>query len=444
MMNKEIFMKLLWAREFKAVRSILNVMNSVDIASTLEELEGKDLVLAFRLIPKDKAADVFSNMNNSMQSYLVEMFTEKELKEILDELFLDDTVDMLEELPANLVTRILDVVDKDTRTQINAILNYPEDSAGSIMTTEYVDFKKSMTVSQAVAHIRETGIHKETIYTCYVLENRKLIGIVSAKDLLTSDDSEKIDEIMETEIISVNTHTDKEDVAKTLSKYDLLAIPVLDAEELMVGIITVDDAMDVMEDEATEDITKMAAMNPSEKPYFETSVWGHAKNRIVWLLVLMLSATITGTILTHYENAFQAIPLLVSFIPMLMDTGGNCGSQSATLIIRGIALDEIHFSDILRVMFKEFRISLIVGCALAAANGLRILIMYQSLEMAFVIAMSLIATIVISKMIGCILPLCAKKIHLDPAIMAAPLITTLVDTCSVMVYFAIATQVFRL
>lgn len=444
MMNKEIFMKLLWAREFKAVRSILNVMNSVDIASTLEELEGKDLVLAFRLIPKDKAADVFSNMNNSMQSYLVEMFTEKELKEILDELFLDDTVDMLEELPANLVTRILDVVDKDTRTQINAILNYPEDSAGSIMTTEYVDFKKSMTVSQAVAHIRETGIHKETIYTCYVLENRKLIGIVSAKDLLTSDDSEKIDEIMETEIISVNTHTDKEDVAKTLSKYDLLAIPVLDAEELMVGIITVDDAMDVMEDEATEDITKMAAMNPSEKPYFETSVWGHAKNRIVWLLVLMLSATITGTILTHYENAFQAIPLLVSFIPMLMDTGGNCGFQSATLIIRGIALDEIHFSDILRVMFKEFRISLIVGCALAAANGLRILIMYQSLEMAFVIAMSLIATIVISKMIGCILPLCAKKIHLDPAIMAAPLITTLVDTCSVMVYFAIATQVFRL
>ncbi len=444
MMNKEIFMKLLWAREFKAVRSILNVMNSVDIASTLEELEGKDLVLAFRLIPKDKAADVFSNMNNSMQSYLVEMFTEKELKEILDELFLDDTVDMLEELPANLVTRILDVVDKDTRTQINAILNYPEDSAGSIMTTEYVDFKKAMTVSQAVAHIKETGIHKETIYTCYVLENRKLIGIVSAKDLLTSDDSEKIGDIMETEIISVNTHTDKEDVAKILSKYDLLAIPVLDAEELMVGIITVDDAMDVMEDEATEDITKMAAMNPSEKPYFETSVWGHAKNRIVWLLVLMLSATITGTILTHYENAFQAIPLLVSFIPMLMDTGGNCGSQSATLIIRGIALDEIHFSDILRVMFKEFRISLIVGCALAAANGLRILIMYQSLEMAFVIAMSLIATIVISKMIGCILPLCAKKIHLDPAIMAAPLITTLVDTCSVMVYFAIATQVFRL
>ncbi|HIS47853.1 MAG TPA: magnesium transporter [Candidatus Scybalocola faecigallinarum] len=443
-MNKEIFMKLLSAREFKAVRSILNVMNAVDIASILSELEDKELVLAFRLIPKDKAADVFANMNNTVQTNLVEMFTEKELKAILDELFLDDTVDMLEELPANLVTRILDAVDKDTRAQINVILNYPEDSAGSIMTTEYVSFKKTMTVAQALSHIKETGIHKETIYTCYVLENRQLSGIVSAKDLLTSDDNACIENIMETEIISVNTHTDKEEVAKLLSKYDLLAIPVLDAENYMVGIVTVDDAMDVMEDEATEDITKMAAMNPSEKPYFETSVWGHAKNRILWLLVLMLSATITGSILTHYEDAFQAIPLLVSFIPMLMDTGGNCGTQSSTLIIRGLALDEIHFRDIFRVMFKEFRISLIVGIILAAANGLRILIMYHSLNMAVVIALSLMATIIISKMIGCVLPLFAKKIHLDPAIMAAPLITTLVDTCSVMVYFAIATQVFQL
>ena len=443
-MNKEIFMKLLSAREFKAVRSILNVMNAVDIASILSELEDKELVLAFRLIPKDKAADVFANMNNTVQTNLVEMFTEKELKAILDELFLDDTVDMLEELPANLVTRILNAVDKDTRAQINVILNYPEDSAGSIMTTEYVSFKKTMTVAQALSHIKETGIHKETIYTCYVLENRQLSGIVSAKDLLTSDDNACIENIMETEIISVNPHTDKEEVAKLLTKYDLLAIPVLDAENYMVGIVTVDDAMDVMEDEATEDITKMAAMNPSEKPYFETSVWGHAKNRILWLLVLMLSATITGSILTHYEDAFQAIPLLVSFIPMLMDTGGNCGTQSSTLIIRGLALDEIHFRDIFRVMFKEFRISLIVGIILAAANGLRILIMYHSLNMAVVIALSLMATIIISKMIGCVLPLFAKKIHLDPAIMAAPLITTLVDTCSVMVYFAIATQVFQL
>ena len=443
-MNRDIFMKLLMAREYKAVRSILNVINSVDIAALLSELEGRELVLAFRLIPKGKAADVFANMNNTMQSNLVAMFTEKELKAIVDELFVDDTVDLLEELPANLVTRILDAADRDKRAQINAILNYPEDSAGSIMTTEYVDFRKWMTVSQAMAHIKETGIHKETIYTCYVLEKRKLLGIVSAKDLLTSDDGAQIENIMETEIISVNTHTDKEEVARLLSRYDLLAIPVLDAEALMVGIVTVDDAMDVLEEEATEDITKMAAMNPSEKPYFETSVWGHAKNRIVWLLVLMLSATFTGSILNYYESAFQAIPMLVSFIPMLMDTGGNCGSQSSTLIIRGIALDEIHFSDIFRVLFKEFRISIVVGIILAAANGLRIFIMYRNLSMAIVIALSLTATIIISKMIGCLLPLLAKKVHLDPAIMAAPLITTLVDTCSVMVYFSIATRMFNL
>ena len=443
-MNRDIFMKLLMAREYKAVRSILNVINSVDIAALLSELEGRELVLAFRLIPKGKAADVFANMNNTMQSNLVAMFTEKELKAIVDELFVDDTVDLLEELPANLVTRILDAADRDKRAQINAILNYPEDSAGSIMTTEYVDFRKWMTVSQAMAHIKETGIHKETIYTCYVLEKRKLLGIVSAKDLLTSDDGAQIENIMETEIISVNTHTDKEEVARLLSRYDLLAIPVLDAEALMVGIVTVDDAMDVLEEEATEDITKMTAMNPSEKPYFETSVWGHAKNRIVWLLVLMLSATFTGSILNYYESAFQAIPMLVSFIPMLMDTGGNCGSQSSTLIIRGIALDEIHFSDIFRVLFKEFRISIVVGIILAAANGLRIFIMYRNLSMAIVIALSLTATIIISKMIGCLLPLLAKKVHLDPAIMAAPLITTLVDTCSVMVYFSIATRMFNL
>lgn len=443
-MNRDIFMKLLMAREYKAVRSILNVINSVDIAALLSELEGRELVLAFRLIPKGKVADVFANMNNTMQSNLVAMFTEKELKAIVDELFVDDTVDLLEELPANLVTRILDAADRDKRAQINAILNYPEDSAGSIMTTEYVDFRKWMTVGQAMAHIKETGIHKETIYTCYVLEKRKLLGIVSAKDLLTSDDGAQIENIMETEIISVNTHTDKEEVARLLSRYDLLAIPVLDAEALMVGIVTVDDAMDVLEEEATEDITKMAAMNPSEKPYFETSVWGHAKNRIVWLLVLMLSATFTGSILNYYESAFQAIPMLVSFIPMLMDTGGNCGSQSSTLIIRGIALDEIHFSDIFRVLFKEFRISIVVGIILAAANGLRIFIMYRNLSMAIVIALSLTATIIISKMIGCLLPLLAKKVHLDPAIMAAPLITTLVDTCSVMVYFSIATRMFNL
>ena len=407
-MNRTIFMELLAKKDFRAIRSILGVMNVVDIASLLSELE------------------------------------EKELKELLDELYMDDTVDMLEELPANLVTRILDAVDGEKRSRINQLLNYPDDSAGSIMTTEYVDFNQNMTVAEAMIHIKRVGIHKETIYTCYVLESRKLIGIVTAIDLMTADDDRKIEELMETEIISVRTHEDQEKVARLFSKYDLLAIPVLDNDSLMVGIVTVDDAMDVVVDEATEDITIMAAVNPSEKAYFETSVFTHAKNRFMWLLVLMLSATVTGTIITHYEDAFAAIPILVSFIPMLMDTGGNCGSQSSTLIIRGLALEEITFSDIFKVIFKEFRIALLVSAGLALANGLRIYIMYKNLQLACLIGISLIATVIIAKMIGCTLPLFAKKIHLDPAIMAAPLITTLVDTCSIVIYFTIATGMFAL
>ena len=388
-MDKEIFVNLLQDRQFKAVRSILNVMNAVDIASLLSELEDKELALAFRLIPKEEAAEVFANMNNSMQSYLVEMFTEKELKELLDDLYMDDTVDLLEELPANLVGRILNNVSQSKRNMINVLLNYPDDSAGSIMTTEYVGLRQNMTVAESMAHIKRTGIHKETIYTCYVTERRRLIGIVTAKDLLIAEDDTLIKDLMETEIISVNTHADQEEVAQLFTKYDLLAIPVLDAESLMVGIVTVDDAMDVMVDEATEDITKMAAMSPSEKPYMETSVFSHAKNRIPWLLILMLSATVTGTIINRYEEAFATIPLLVSFIPMLMDTGGNCGSQSSTLIIRGIALNEIHFKDTLMVIFKEFRISLIVSCVLATANGLRIFLMYHNGLLAIVIGCSL-------------------------------------------------------
>ena len=412
-MNRDIFVKLLQQRQFKAVRSILDVMNEVDIALLLSELEDKELALAFRLIPKDKAAEVFANMDSSMQSYLVEIFTEKELKELLDDLYMDDTVDMLEELPANLVSRILDAVSASDRVKINELLNYPDDSAGSIMTTEYVNLRKDMTVAQSMAHIKRTGIHKETIYTCYVTEQRKLIGTVSAKELMTEDDDMRIEELME-------------------------------KEDLMVGIVTFDDAMDVMVDEATEDITKMAAINPSEKTYFETSVLTHAKNRIPWLLILMFTSIITGTIITKYEDAFAAIPLLVSFIPMLMDTGGNCGSQSSTLIIRGIALSQIRFKDIFRVIFKEFRVSLIVGAVLAVSNGIRIMIQYQNFKLAVVIALSLIGTVVISKMIGCILPLLASKVHLDPAIMASPLITTLVDIFSILIYFNVATQLFNL
>lgn len=443
-MDKDIFIKLLAQREFKAVRSILDVMNEVDIASLLSTLSDKELALAFRLIPKDKAAEVFSNMDTSMQTYLVTMFTEKELKELLDDLYMDDTVDMLEELPANLVKRILATVSASDRSMINQLLNYPEDSAGSIMTTEYVDLLEEMTVGQAMAHIKKTGIHKETIYTCYITERRKLVGIVSAKDLMTTDDDVPIKDLMETEIISVYTHADQEQVAQLFTKYDLLALPVIDLDGRMVGIVTFDDAMDVMVDEATEDITKMAAINPSEKTYFETSVLQHAKNRIPWLLILMFTSIITGTIITRYENAFAAIPLLVSFIPMLMDTGGNCGSQSATLIIRGIALDEIRFTDLFKVMFKEFRISLIVGAFLAVANGVRIFIQYHNPGLAVVIACSLMGTVIMAKLVGCILPLLAKKVNLDPAIMASPLITTLVDTFSILIYFNIATVLFRL
>ena len=417
-------------------------MNAVDIALLLSNLEDKERAFAFRLIPKDKAADVFSNMSNPIQSYLVKIFTEKELRELLDNLYMDDTVDLLEELPANLVTRILHTVSSDKRDLINQLLKFPENR--SIMTTEYVSLKKTMTIKETMKHIKEVGIHKETIYTCYVLENRRLIGIVSAKDLMTLDDNTFIQDIMETEIISVGTHTDQEETARLFSKYDLLALPVVDLDNRMVGIITVDDAMDVMVDEATEDISIMGAVNPSEKTYFETSVFSHAKNRFLWLLILMLSSTITGTIITQYENAFAAIPLLVSFIPMLMDTGGNCGSQSSTLIIRGLALDEIRFKDIFRVIFKEFRVVLLVCLGLALANGLRIFIMYKDLKLAVVIGLSLICTVILSKIIGCILPLFAKKINLDPAIMAAPLITTLVDTCSIIIYFTIATHIFQL
>lgn len=376
-MNRQILTDLLKKKEFKAVRSILEVMNTVDIAALLAELEDKEMILAFRLIEKAKAAEVFAEMSSSMQTYLVEMFTEKELKDLIDELYMDDTVDLLEELPANLVTRILEQVDKERRAQINTILNYPEDSAGSIMTTEYVDLRRTTTVKEAMDHIKQTGIHKETIYTCYVLENRRLVGIVSAKDLMTMDDDMTMEELMETEIISVTTHTDQEEAVHLLSKYDLLALPVLDQQGYMVGIVTVDDAMDVLVDETTEDMEIMNALSPSEQPYFETGVIKHARNRIGWLLVLMLSATLTQTIIAHYQEAFTAVPLLVSFIPMLTDTGGNCGSQSSTLIIRGIALDEIHFKDIFKVIFKEFRVAILVGAALAVVNGIYMVIRYH-------------------------------------------------------------------
>lgn len=443
-MKKENFIQLLSSKEYKKAQSVLTQNNAIDNAKLLESLDPKDCAFAFRLIPKDEASKVFSCMSSSMQAHLVDLFTQSELKEVIDSLYMDDTVDLLEDLPANLVKRILASVDPQKRNIINKLCKYPEDSAGSIMTIEYVSLRKEMTVQEALDHIKATGIHKETIYTCYVLENKKLLGIVSAKSLITSNRDTKIEKLMNKNIISVQTHTDQEEVAKLFRKYDLIAMPVLDSENCFVGIVTFDDVMDVMIDETNEDISKMAAIEPNEKGYFETTVWQHAKHRIMWLLILMFSATITGSIITRYENAFQAVPLLVSFIPMLMDTGGNCGSQSSTLIIRGLALGDIKFKDLFRVIFKEFRISLIVGAILAVANGLRIFIQYQNSQIAIVVALSLAVVVILSKFIGCVLPLFANKVGLDPAIMASPLITTIVDTCSILVYFNIAVHIFNI
>lgn len=443
-MKKENFIQLLSSKEYKKAQSVLTQNNAIDNAKLLESLDPKDCAFAFRLIPKDEASKVFSCMSSSMQAHLVDLFTQSELKEVIDSIYMDDTVDLLEDLPANLVKRILASVDPQKRNIINKLCKYPEDSAGSIMTIEYVSLRKEMTVQEALDHIKATGIHKETIYTCYVLENKKLLGIVSAKSLITSNRDTKIEKLMNKNIISVQTHTDQEEVAKLFRKYDLIAMPVLDSENCFVGIVTFDDVMDVMIDETNEDISKMAAIEPNEKGYFETTVWQHAKHRIMWLLILMFSATITGSIITRYENAFQAVPLLVSFIPMLMDTGGNCGSQSSTLIIRGLALGDIKFKDLFRVIFKEFRISLIVGAILAVANGLRIFIQYQNPQIAIVVALSLGVVVILSKFIGCVLPLFANKVGLDPAIMASPLITTIVDTCSILVYFNIAVHIFNI
>ena len=446
---------LLHEKKFGNLRAILDILNPADIALIFAEVEETDLPLLFRLLPKEAAAEVFVEMDNDQQEFLISAFSDKELKEVLDELYVDDAVDLIEEMPASVVKRILRYTDPETRKSINQLLQYPKDSAGSIMTIEYVDLKKHMTVAQSFDRIRKTGVDKETIYTCYVTDqNRKLIGLVSVKDLLLAESDQIIDDIMETNIIYVRTLDDQEDVARMFDKYGFLAIPVVDREERLVGIVTVDDAIDVLQKENTEDISKMGAVIPSEETYLKTPVWRHAKNRIFWLLFLMLSATLTGSILQHYEDAFVAIPILVAFVPMLMDTGGNCGSQSSTMIIRGLALDEIRFKDFFRVLFKEFRVAVLVGIVLAAVNGLRIFLMYRGnqevlshmslMQLATVSGLSLMGTVVLAKCLGCILPMAAKKCKLDPALMASPLLTTILDTCSVFLFFNIAMAILHL
>ena len=442
---KEKIIELLEDKKYSKLHEYVEKLTTQDLALLFEEISKEDMIRVFRLLPKDEAADVFSYMEPDLQEELINLFTDKELKQVLDELYMDDTVDLIEEMPSNVVKRILKGVNKTDRKLINELLKYPADSAGSIMTTEFADLKINMTVEEAFEKIRKIALDKETVYTCYILDtSRKIVGIVDVKELLIAQKNTLIKDIMETNVVTVNTLEDKEEVAKKFDKYDLVALPVVDKEDRLVGIITVDDAMDVLQEENTEDFEIMAAITPSEDSYFKTSVFKHAKNRIVWLLVLMLSSAITGTIITNYENAFAAVPLLVAFIPMLMDTGGNCGSQSSTLIIRGMAIDEIKLSDFFKAVWKEIRVALLVGIALALVNGLRIMIQYKDLKLAIVLGLTLIVTVTLSKMLGCMLPMLAKKLKLDPAIMAAPLITTIVDTCSILIYFTIAVSIMQI
>ena len=452
----EEVLECLEKRNFKAIREMFIDMNEADLAALLQrfydenEERRHELPILFRLLNKDAAADVFSYMDSDMQMLLINSFTDKELQEVLDDLYVDDTVDMIEEMPANVVSRILKSSDADTRKAINQILKYPKDSAGAIMTTEYVYLEKDFTAKEALECIRKTGMVKETVYTLYVTERRKLIGVLSVLDVITADEDDKIEDIMSENVISVDTLEDKEIVAKKMSKYDFLALPVVDKENRLVGIVTFDDAMDVLQEENTEDFSKMAAVAPSEDSYFKTSVFTHAKNRITWLLVLMLSATITGTIVNKFQSAFAAVPVLVSFLSMLSGTGGNCGSQTSTMVIRGMALGEIKMKDFFRVMWKEVRIALICSIVLAVVNAARIIIVYYNdtsvdcYKLALTVSLAIVATVVLSKLIAAMLPMAAKKLKLDPAIMAAPLITTIVDTCSTLMFFSLATVIFDL
>ncbi len=445
-MEVEEIKELIENKKFNELKKKLVDMNSADISEILDELEDKEsVIIVFRLLAKEKAGETFSHMESDTREKLINDFTDKELKNILDELFMDDTVDLIEEMPSNVVPKILRAIPKEDRKTVNELLKYPEDSAGSIMTTEFIDLKEEMTAEEALKRVRKIGVDSETIYTCYVLSSERILkGIINIKDILLSRKETPIGTLMETNIISVNTLEDQEDVAKKFDKYDFYALPVVDHENRLVGIITVDDAINVLQDEVEEDFEKMAAITPTEDGYFQTSVFKHAKSRILWLLILMLSSAFTGNILTTYEDAFEVVPILVAFIPMIMGTGGNCGSQSSTLIIRGLATDEIKLKDVFRVLWKEIRVAIVVGIALAIVNTIRIMIQYQNLQLAIVLSITLIATVIVSKVIGCTLPLLAKRLKLDPAIMAAPLITTVVDVCSILVYFQVATHIMGL
>ena len=439
--------KFIENKQIKDLREYLEIINSADFPSILEEVDEDKVIMIYRLLTKEKAAEVFVELDHDDQENLINCLTDKEIKNVMNELYMDDATDLIEEMPSNVVKRILTNTKPSNRKIINELLKYPEDTAGTLMTTEFIDLKENMTVDDAFAFIKNKALKKETVYNCYVLTiDRKLLGIIDIKDLLIADREKLIKDIMDTNVIKVNTLEDQEEVARMFDKYDFIALPVVDQENRLVGIITVDDAIDVIKEEATEDFEKMAAIRPDDdgESYLKTSVLKHAKNRIIWLLVLMISAMLTGGIIENYEAAISSLPLLVSFIPMLMDTGGNCGSQASTLIIRGLAINEISTKDILKVMWKEFRISIIVGITLAIANSIRIMIQYNDVKIAVVVGATLICTVIMAKLIGCVLPIIAKKIKLDPAIMAAPLITTIVDALSVLVFFSISTSIFNI
>ena len=436
----EKILELLEERNYPEIAARIKDMNPADAAVLLEELPQQNMPIVFRLLPKELAADAFAYMDGDSQEVLVKGFSDKELDEVMGEMFLDDTVDLIEEMPANVVKKILRHVDEDTRKMINQVLNYPKDSAGSIMTMEYVDLKRSMTVEQAFDRIRTTGLDSETIYTCYVTDSRrKLEGIVTVRDLLLSPKNAVLRDIMETNVKFVSTHTDQEEVARLLSKYDFLAVPVVDAEERLVGIVTVDDAMDVMQEEATEDIEKMAAIAPSDKPYIKTSVFETWRKRVPWLLFLMVSATFTSVIISSYEDALAANLVLFSFIPMLMDTGGNSGSQSSTTIIRGLSLGEIRFIDVPRVIFKESTVAILCGLTLAVTNFVKLMLVdHVAMMVAAVVCLTLFVVVLVSNVVGGLLPILAKRLGFDPTVMASPLITTIVDAVALMIYFNIA------
>ena len=442
--NKEELTELVQNRKYTQLAEELTHINEVDAADFISSLDSNtQKMVVFGLLEKDVAADVFANMDRDSQQALISSLNDQQLSTIIEDLATDDAVDMIGELPANIVRKILRIAKPDTRSLINTYLRYPEDSVGSIMTAEFVDLKKTMTVKEAISRIRAVGEDKETIYTCYVTdEKHHLEGIVTIRDLLLAKDDAVVDSLMEKDVISVTTLDDQEKAALLFRKYDFLSMPVVDKENRLVGIVTVDDAVDVMSDEATEDFEKMAAMQPSEKPYLKTGVFELARNRIVWLLVLMISGMVSGSILSHYESAFVLIPILVSFVPMLTDTGGNAGSQASTMIIRGLALGELTPHDWFRIVWKEIRVAVICGTILATVNFARIMLTYRNVQVtvALTVSLTMVCTVCMAKVLGATLPIVAKKLHLDPALMASPMLTTIVDALTLIIYFTVAKE----